>query len=862
MAVTRYQGFMSYSHAADGKLAPAIHSALQRIAKPWYRLRSMRVFRDKSSLSANPALWPTIQQALGESDFFLLLASPEAANSKWVQQEVAWWLENRPGDKILVLLTGGELIWDDQARDFDWSRTTALPAGLRGRFANEPLWTDFRWARSVNDLSLRHSQFRGGILDLAAPLLGRPKDEIDGDDVRQHRRLKMVSWAAMLTILAFAGTAVWQAIVARAQRNEAVLQRQRAEERERIAVSRQLAAQADLVERETSNVTVRSLLSIEAARRSQNGDAIEALTRSLAVLPRVRVRDQGQTFATALSPDGRLFAIGIQGKRPQPDVVRVLKMADGRPLYELTVQSTPSDLVFTPDSQRLVVGGFQLKVLDAATGRVLSDGDPKEREYAISPDGRLALSQIEYARPRIVDLSDRREIAVLQGEDQVRSAAFSPDGRYLTTWSYGFRNSGAVVYDASSGGELFRVPHESDLGVTTATFSPDSRYLASGSKDHTYVHSVPDGKLVSQLRQGSWFVLQFSPNNRHFASMPSGGVLGLFSVADGSSQQSFSVTSIEKIAFSADGELIAIAANGIARVLETESGRELARVKLGDERIHSLSMSRDSKWLAAGGDDGVQLAEISNLRTLPMPCLAAEITEDGRRLLCISLGVSMVLDTTSEKPPAEPREDAPTFVKLDNSGRFGVTTGMGAPFRLVDTASNRTLWELAGDNPRMTFSPRDRFLAFSLGKTTHVVESSTGKVLARATLPAEVLAQRFNHDESLLAVALEDKTVRIVDVGGKERLQIPQDGRVHALAFAPGNVLAAGSETGSLRIFDAVSGREITHMPYAIPVISLQFSQNGQYLLTLGSASGSRVIGRAHLRCREHPGAVVDDAVA
>ena len=71
-----------------------------------------------------------------------------------------------------------------------------------------------------------------------------------------------------------------------------------------------------------------------------------------------------------------------------------------------------------------------------------------------------------------------------------------------------------------------------------------------------------------------------------------------------------------------------------------------------------------------------------------MPCLAAEITEDGRRLLCISLGVSMVLDTTSEKPPAEPREDAPMFVKLDNSGRFGVTTGMGAPFRLVDTASN------------------------------------------------------------------------------------------------------------------------------------------------------------------------------
>jgi len=30
----------------------------------------MRVFLDKTSLSANPALWPTIERALGQSEFF------------------------------------------------------------------------------------------------------------------------------------------------------------------------------------------------------------------------------------------------------------------------------------------------------------------------------------------------------------------------------------------------------------------------------------------------------------------------------------------------------------------------------------------------------------------------------------------------------------------------------------------------------------------------------------------------------------------------------------------------------------------------------------------------------------------------
>ena len=47
-APTLYRAFISYSHAADGKLAPTLQAALQSFAKPWYRLRSIRVFRDKT----------------------------------------------------------------------------------------------------------------------------------------------------------------------------------------------------------------------------------------------------------------------------------------------------------------------------------------------------------------------------------------------------------------------------------------------------------------------------------------------------------------------------------------------------------------------------------------------------------------------------------------------------------------------------------------------------------------------------------------------------------------------------------------------------------------------------------------------
>jgi len=77
------------------EFAPAVQSALHRVARPWYRLRSVWIFRDKTGLAATPSLWGTIEKALADSEYFLLMASPEAAASPWVQREVDWWLANR-----------------------------------------------------------------------------------------------------------------------------------------------------------------------------------------------------------------------------------------------------------------------------------------------------------------------------------------------------------------------------------------------------------------------------------------------------------------------------------------------------------------------------------------------------------------------------------------------------------------------------------------------------------------------------------------------------------------------------------------------------------------------------------------------
>jgi len=59
----------------DEKIAPALQAALHKFAKPWYKPRAMRVFRDQTNLALNPHLWSSIEEALNQSEHFILLAS-------------------------------------------------------------------------------------------------------------------------------------------------------------------------------------------------------------------------------------------------------------------------------------------------------------------------------------------------------------------------------------------------------------------------------------------------------------------------------------------------------------------------------------------------------------------------------------------------------------------------------------------------------------------------------------------------------------------------------------------------------------------------------------------------------------------
>jgi MTH538 TIR-like domain (DUF1863) len=272
-----YDAFVSYSHAGDGELAPALQAGIERFAKPWYRSRALRVFRDQTSLSADPGLWSAIEIALSRSSWFVLMASPKAAASPWVDRELRWWLERRSVKRLLIVVTSGTLEWDEAAGDFDPAGSTALPAALRGAFDEEPRWVDCRWSDSSAQVSRANPDLQQVVADVAATIRGVAKDELVGVHVREHKRTVRLASAAVTALVTLLVVAVAAAVVAITQRNTA-------REQTRIATSRQLAVES------RANLDGRPglalLQALEAVRTSATPEARGALLSAIQQDPR------------------------------------------------------------------------------------------------------------------------------------------------------------------------------------------------------------------------------------------------------------------------------------------------------------------------------------------------------------------------------------------------------------------------------------------------------------------------------------------------------------------------------------------------------------------------------------------------
>ena len=211
--------FISYAHE-DEALASTLASGLGRIGKPWWRRRSLRVFRDANVMTASADLWDAIRRPLEESRWFVAVISPSAAASPWVSREMSWWMDHREHDHLLVVLADGTGTWDDEAND--WAiDATAVPAPLRSAFVVAPTLIDATWARETDHLDRRDGRVLNLLAEIAAPVQGTTKDAVVGEELRQRRRTVRTAFGAAALLLVLTIAAVIGALVALDQRDQA-----------------------------------------------------------------------------------------------------------------------------------------------------------------------------------------------------------------------------------------------------------------------------------------------------------------------------------------------------------------------------------------------------------------------------------------------------------------------------------------------------------------------------------------------------------------------------------------------------------------------------------------------------------------
>lgn len=218
MAVaSEYDAFISYSHKHDAALGPALKTRLERYAKPWYRMRALRIFLDATDLSASSGLTQSIVDALSSSEWLILLASSDAADSAWVEQEVQWWLDHKSPDRLLVVATSPGLAWDGPKPDLSqpgqpgvWAAGAPVPQALRA-MAKEPRWEDLS-KEELNSVSPTIPD--DVVASVAAPIRGMKKRDLIGEHLRQRRRTMRLAGSTITVLAILTALAITAGLIA------------------------------------------------------------------------------------------------------------------------------------------------------------------------------------------------------------------------------------------------------------------------------------------------------------------------------------------------------------------------------------------------------------------------------------------------------------------------------------------------------------------------------------------------------------------------------------------------------------------------------------------------------------------------
>lgn len=215
-----YRAFISYSHS-DEQWARWLQRALEkyklpktfRKSHPELPKRLYPIFRDRDELASAHDLSESIRKAMDDSDALIVICSPAARKSHWVNEEIRRFKASDRGQRIFCFLVAG----NPDPKSTECAFPPALLLDDDGQSLHEPL---------AADATPQGDGKRNAMLKIAAGLL-----DVGVDDLKQRdaqRQARFWSFVALGTTF-IAATTIGLAIYAFNAKKESEMRRQQAE---------------------------------------------------------------------------------------------------------------------------------------------------------------------------------------------------------------------------------------------------------------------------------------------------------------------------------------------------------------------------------------------------------------------------------------------------------------------------------------------------------------------------------------------------------------------------------------------------------------------------------------------------------
>lgn len=784
--------------------------------------RNLRpIFRDRDELSGSAELGPALVDALRQSLYLIVLCSPNAADSKWVNREIEDFKRLRSQDRILALILDGEP--NASTRGSNDGSMECFPPALR--HPAEPLAADLRPEGDGRERGFL--KILAGIAQLDFDLLYRRHER-----VQRRRRVILGSASAAIILLlgslsavAFHQRGIAKEQAERATRAEGEAKRQLAEtqrqlerswlaegrawhERARVALGQGDRLGAFIYGGRSVGYRGYGRKDSESAEFEEEFPLLLGGTLTDPNLDRERQEEATKVHELMRGVRPRLLPLWSSEPRPSgekdtplgafevnfsadgtrlvgrfEDSIRVWEAASGKELFTTPV---PGATISGDASRIALVSDLAVSVVDLASSKLIAsiEGfvDPKGGAN-LSHDGTVLAMATPEGSLRLWHVDEDFLLSELPAEAG-RFAAFSPDGTYVATIS---GDNVANVWETLSGQKVFSVSGESRY-LSSVAFSPDgNRILVWDANDNS-------GPMESFTLSG-----EDGPSIRH----------------------NFAITAM---AISPDGDRVA-----------SGGGFYSGHFTSSDYRGYTM--------------DPTQRIKVTRLSTGEEVVMRFIARSDVRALAFSPDGGLLASSLEREFIHAEKLSDDDTQHRID----------------IWDTATGDRHFFIHGHQDIVTdlaFSPDGNLLASaSEDGTIKVWDTGTGPELSLTGHESFVTCAAFNPDGSILASGSIDDLKLWDTATGKELLTIESSDAIVSIAFsADGRFLARGTgqnprtEFGSgrygIELIDLATGREILQCKVnsSFGVAPLAFSPDGRFLLAadqvFDSATGDEIEGQ------------------